>query len=183
MNRIPKKMPFSKLQSHPISVFGINLFNNAYPLAIGAGVGELTISSADWKYPVVIYVAAGIFTQLAIAFLRNYFSERKDLLNAMETMRSNQAQHYQDMLNNERETRRELVRELNEQRELKHAANDFSTRCLIVLGQTSRVFERLKNSEINDEDKSKIERLISDIEMIEHDAEIKWAKNIHVTQG
>ncbi len=90
----------------PASVVSILCYTGNFLSNFGLGTtgGLGVVSAEEWAHPYAIFVGSSAIIQLIIMIIRMMFSERKDLLAAMRTMREDQATHYNLLMEQERGT-------------------------------------------------------------------------------
>jgi hypothetical protein len=87
--------------------------SNLWPVAFGAGIGDVVATSAEWTRPGLIAVMSGAIVQLFIHFMRNSFAERKDTMNALKDLLREQRLAAQQVDRTARRVRHELANRAN----------------------------------------------------------------------
>jgi len=91
------------------------LFSHSWPITIGSGVAFLVTEAAAWTHPAVVAVLTGALVQVFIALMRNWFTERRELLSTLRDMLREQRQHVHEMLlQREKEERHSLANRASE---------------------------------------------------------------------
>lgn len=84
-------------------------FHNVWPVATGATFGQVIAQIENWRSPWLAAVVTGAVVQIAIALLRSWFAERRDLLQTMKAMLAEQRETYLAFIENEKKERHQMA--------------------------------------------------------------------------
>lgn len=85
------------------------LFSHGWPVAIGSAASFLVTEATVWTHPAVVAVLTGALVQVFIALMRNWFTERRELLTTLRDMLQEQRRYVHDMLREDQQHRHQLV--------------------------------------------------------------------------
>jgi hypothetical protein len=89
------------------------LFSHGWPVSIGSAVGFIVSEATTWTHPAIIAVLTGALVQVFIALMRNWFTERRELLTTLRDMLHEQRRYVHDMLQEEKDDRHQLANRAN----------------------------------------------------------------------
>ncbi len=85
------------------------LFSHGWPVSIGAAFAFLVTEATPWTHPAVVAVLTGALVQVFIALMRNWFTERRELLATLRDMLQEQRRYVHGMLLEEQADRHALA--------------------------------------------------------------------------
>jgi hypothetical protein len=98
----------SKFMSHPAATL-LAVFHQLWPVGMGATLGQVVAQTEQWRYPWVAAIVTGALVQIAIALLRSWFNERRDLLQTMKAMLGEQRATYLTFIDSEKDERHRMA--------------------------------------------------------------------------
>ena len=89
------------------------LFSHGWPISLGSAAAFIVSEATTWTHPAVIAVLTGALVQVFIALMRNWFTERRELLITLRDMLQEQRKYVHDMLQEDKDERHQLANRAN----------------------------------------------------------------------
>lgn len=89
------------------------LLSHGWPISIGSAFAYIITEATPWTHPAVVAVLTGALVQVFIALMRNWFTERRELLTTLRDMLHEQRKYVHDMLLEDKEERHQLANRAN----------------------------------------------------------------------
>lgn len=96
-----------------VTLAAAKFFSHVWPIPAGGAAGFLVIEATTWTHPAVVAVLTGALVQVFIALMRNWFTERRELLSTLRDMLHEQRQYVHSMLQQEQAERHALANRAN----------------------------------------------------------------------